>query len=299
MNNAPSRIGFTGVEDLGNGNKVGFQFEAGLNLEDGSPDDPFWQRNANVFIGGNWGTIKLGRQLTVSHITEGAYDLTGLANYSVMRNTYKVNGFVPRASDAIAYISPNFGGFTVAAAFVSKNDVEKQLIAAGGTGAGAKAVWDVGMMYANGPISVGAAVNNGLDNGKKNYHVGAKYSFGNFAVAASYHNGSSNANDWTVYDIYGNAVGVRESLRRGFSLGGQAKFGAFTATLDVTRDTKNEWTGRWGWNPMLAQWEWNNKKFTNVLLEGKYALSKRTFFYGAVLRLDGYTNWGLGLSHSF
>ena len=65
-------------------------------------------------------------------------------------------------------------------AFVSKNNL--------GTTSN---VWDLGVMYANGPLGIGASVNNGLDNGKKNYHVGAKYSFGNYALAASYHHGSS------------------------------------------------------------------------------------------------------------
>ena len=75
-----------------------------------------------------------------------------------------------------------------------------------------------------------------------------------------------------------------DSRRRGFSLGAGAKFGACTVTLDLTRDTKNEW---------------GTKKYTNGLLEAKYALSKRTFFYADFLRLDGANNWGLGINHSF
>jgi len=71
--------------------------------------------------------------------------------------------------------------------------------------------------------------------------------------------------------------------RRGFSLGGRANLGAFAVTLDLTRDTKN-----------LA-----GKKYTNGLLEGKYALSKRTFMYAAYLRHDGNNNYGLGVRHNF
>ena len=263
VNNGPSRVGFTGVEDLGNGNKVGFQFETGLSLADGSTDDPFWQRQANVFIGGGWGTIKAGRQLTVTHLTEGAYDLTGLANYSVVRNTYRALQIGARADAALAYISPNMGGLTAAVAFVSKNN----------TGLGHN-VWDLGVMYNNGPLGAGLSVNKGLDNGKTNYQLGAKYGFGSFTVAASYHNASNNFK----------LVGLPEGVRRGFSLGASANMGAFTVTADFTRDTKNEWGA---------------KKYTNGVLEAKYALSKRTFLYADFLRFDGTNNWGLGIHHSF
>jgi predicted porin len=35
------------------------------------------------------------------------------------------------------------------------------------------------------------------------------------------------------------------------------------------------------------------------VLEGKYALSKRTFLYADYLRLDGDNNYGLGVRHNF
>ncbi|MBR6976480.1 MAG: porin, partial [Ottowia sp.] len=150
-------------------------------------------------------------------------------------------------------------------------------------------VWDLGVMYESDAFNFGASANMGLDGGKTNYHVGAKYSFGDYAVAASYHHGTTDgferADPWFPV--------VPDRVRRGFSVGGQASFGAFTVTLDVTRDTKNEWSGSWSGTT------WTPKKYTNVLLEGKYELSKRTFFYGAVLRLDGNTNWGLGIQHQF
>ena len=143
-------------------------------------------------------------------------------------------------------------------------------------------MWDLGAWYNNGGLGVGASVNKGLDGGKSNYHVGAKYGFGSFTVAGSYHQSSADGGISLPYvDLLNPA---RELVRRGFGLGAQAKMGAFTVTLDLTRDTKNEWTG---------------KKYTNALLEAKYSLSKRTFFYADFLRLDGNNNWGLGINHSF
>ncbi|MBO7411960.1 MAG: porin [Ottowia sp.] len=293
MNNGPSILGLKGVEDVGGGNNIGFQFETGLSLEDGSAYEGdeygfggFWGRHANVYMAGDWGTVKLGRQPTVTHLTESVYDLTNLANYSVVRNTFRASGFPSRANSAIAYISPSMGGLTAAVAFASRNNDPY-----------ANNVWDLGVMYAGGPLAIGASVNNGLDNGKKNYHIGAKYSFGNnFALAASYHSGSTDGlrrvdRPWPV---------APDLIRRGYSLGAQARFGAFTVTLDVTRDTRNEWWSDRVWSDAgTGGWDWKRKKYTNAVLEGKYSLSKRSFLYGAALRLDGYTHWGLGINHSF
>ncbi|MFD1893194.1 porin [Ottowia beijingensis] len=256
MNNGTSRLGVRGVEDLGGGLKAGFQFESQLDLDNGAAASNFWARQANVWLGGNWGTVKLGRQFTPSYLAGSTYELTGAANYSVLSNTYNWAGIGSRANSAFAYVTPNFGGFSAALAYVTKTDLGAD-----------KAAWDLGLMYKNGPIGVGVSANK-FSTSKTNYQVGAKYNLGNFALAASY----TQASD------------VAKNVRRGFGLGGSANFGAFTATLDLTRDTKNEWTG---------------KKYTNGVAELKYALSKRTFVYGAFLRLDDTNNYGIGVRHNF
>lgn len=127
---------------------------------------------------------------------------------------------------------------------------------------GGNARWDANVVYDNGPLSAGLSANK-VRNEKTGYALGGQYRFGNYSVAASY---SDN-----------------RDLRRGFSLGGSTDLGPFALTLDLTRDTKNS----------------AGKKYTNGLLEGKYALSRRTFVYAAYLRLDGDNNYGLGLQHSF
>ena len=256
MNNGTSRLGVRGVEDLGGGLKAGFQFETGLDLDNGGSSGAFWSRQANIWLGGNWGTVKLGRQFTPSYLTTSTFELTGAALYSVLANTYKFAGIGRRANSAFTYMTPNFGGFTAGVAYVTKTDLAKP-----------KAAYDLGLMYANGPIGVGVSVNK-FSTSKTNYQAGAKYSFGNFALAGSYTQASNEA----------------KAVRRGFGIGGSANFGAFALTVDLTRDTKNEWTG---------------KKYTNGLVETKYALSKRTFVYGALLRLDDTNNYGIGVRHNF
>ena len=257
MNNGNSRIGVRGVEDLGGGLKAGFNFESGLDLDQGDTlgsGGGFWGRAANLWLGGGWGTVKLGRTLNPSFYGTAAWELTGAANYSVVTNTYNFAGSGPRNNSQISYKTPDFGGLSAEIGYILKPDN------------GNRAKWDMNVIYANGPIGAGLSVNKVKD-GKTNYGLGGKYNFGNFVVAASYSQAS-----------------VGDLRRRGFSLGGTATFGAFALTLDLTRDTKNELTG---------------DKYTNGLVEAKYALSKRTFIYGAFLRFDDTNNYGIGVRHNF
>jgi len=252
MNNGDSRLGVRGVEDLGGGLKVGFQFETGLDLDNGnSTSSSFWTRQANLWIGGNWGTFKMGRADAPSRNGVAAWELTGLANYSVVTNTYNHAGSGSRNNSQFSYKTPGgLGGFSAEVGYLAKADN------------GDRAKWDLNVIYANGPIAASVAANKQKDE-KVGYALGAKYNFGSFAVAASYNDS--------------------HRLRRGFTLGGTAKFGAFSVTADVARDTKNE----------------SGKKYTNFLLEGKYALSKRTFVYLAGLRVDSTNNYGIGVRHNF
>lgn len=270
MNNGTSRLGVRGVEDLGGGLKAGFNFESGLSLNDGTSNysgGNFWSRAANVWIGGNWGTFKMGRTLNPTFYAVAAWELTGTANYSVVASTYgfsSLNG--PRNSSQFSYKTPDIGGLSAELGYVFKDNLEFIDV---NTGEGANK-WDLNVVYANGPISAGLGVNK-IKSTKTNYTIGGKYSFGQFAVAASYN---------TL-----NAVSGTE--RRGVSLGGSYNTGPFTVTLDLTRDTTAKFGGV------------DAKKYTNGLLEGKYALSKRTFVYAAFLRLDSTNNYGIGLRHNF
>jgi predicted porin len=58
-----SRIGFKGTEDLGSGLKALFQLEAGFDSSSGAAEDRgAFTRKAVVGLGGNFGTVLLGRQ---------------------------------------------------------------------------------------------------------------------------------------------------------------------------------------------------------------------------------------------
>mgnify|MGYP001826463814 CR=1 FL=1 len=118
-----SRIGFKGSEDLGNGLKLVWKVESGVNVAGGgSSGGSYWTaRNAYIGLAGGWGTFLYGRHDTPLKMSTGKLDLFSdeLADYNATA------GFVDRrVDDAIAYISPSWGGLTLAGAVIPGGDYE-------------------------------------------------------------------------------------------------------------------------------------------------------------------------------
>lgn len=261
LNNGNSRIGFRGVEDLGGGLKAGFNFEQNVSLADGSTcnlttctagqtglDSDTFQRAANLSLMGGFGEVRLGRSLSTSFYSVASWELTGAANYSVVAKQFGFAGAGSRNDAAVMYFSPSMGGFTVGASTILKGNTAA---ATDPTKAGSK--YDLSLGYANGPLAASFAYNT-QDNGVQGYALGAKYNFGAFTVAGSYQSSENEATGATRAE--------------GFSLGATTNLGPVALTLDIARDTE--------------------AKDTDLVLEAKYPLSKRTFVYGVLLR-DGKT----------
>lgn len=105
-----SRVGFKGTEDLGNGLKAFFQLEqrfhldATANNEDG--DTGLAQRNSNVGLMGNWGTVKAGSFGSVHDDYNGYSEAGGMGwGNGVFAMLATVD-----ARNAVEYISPNMSG---------------------------------------------------------------------------------------------------------------------------------------------------------------------------------------------
>jgi len=288
-----SRVGLTGKEDLGGGLYAGFTFESGVNLANGAGGDggvaggALWSRTAILTLGSkSFGTVALGRNYTPGFDGVATYELTGLANYSVMANTYGFGGYPdPRHNAQIKYSTPSFAGASAELAYIPK--AQGGVVNDGVPNQSDR--WDFNLVYDQGPIKAAATINkanrtkntNGPNGNKASWSLGGSYTFGKtFALSASYHRANSAL-------IWQGAGVPRWGVRRyGFELGGSFFAGPFTVTLDLTRDTKNEVYG-------------TNKKYTNGVLAGKYNLSKRTYLYADYLRLDGDNNYGLGVRHNF
>ncbi len=160
--NRASRLGFKGSEDLGNGLKAIYQVEFGINLNDTnnnvlSNSDSITYRNTFVGLAGNWGTFLMGRHDTPMKISTGKLDLFAdtMADYN---GTVGFSDF--RADNVLAYISPSWSGFQLAAAVVPAGG------ATGGT-AGLNLnedsignTWSIAAIYSNGPFYASAAFEN-------------------------------------------------------------------------------------------------------------------------------------------
>jgi len=119
-----SRLGFKGSEDLGNGLKAIWKLEFQIAMADAdgvitgeSGNSLVKARNMYVGLAGGWGTFLYGRHDTPFKISTGRLDKFAdtLADY----NGPIGPGFQDiRADNAIAYITPSFGGLTIAAAIV-------------------------------------------------------------------------------------------------------------------------------------------------------------------------------------
>lgn len=254
MNHDDSMLGVEGVQDLGAGLHVGFNFETALSLKNGAAESDFWEKKSVLWLGGAWGRLQMGRDDSPTEEGIEAWELTEDANFSVVNNTF---GYVSGAdgestvNSQFSYTTPELAGFHATAGYTFQADND------------GAARWDANLIYAAGPLSASVAANHTRHH-QAGWAAGAKYEVAALTFAASW---SDN-----------------QGLRRGVSAGANARFGDFDVTLDLTRDTRNRLGA---------------KKYTNGLLSGNYALSKRTFVYAAYLRLDGRDNYGLGLQHSF
>jgi predicted porin len=154
-----NRLGVKGSEDLGNGLKAIYQVEFGVNFSSADNNIPSGNnggvsmRNSFVGLAGNWGTFLVGRHDTPLKISTGKLDLFAdtMADY---------NGTVGfddlRTDNTIAYISPSWGGFSLAGAVVAggsataigQQNINEDSIAG---------AYSLAAIYNNGPFFVSAA----------------------------------------------------------------------------------------------------------------------------------------------
>lgn len=129
-----SRLGIKGSDDLGGGLTAVYQMEAQVNSDTGSAgsggtNNPannqtsaanLFNRNTFLGVAGGFGTVVLGRHDTPYKMATRDMDMfkDSIAdNRSVMGG-----GHDARLSDVLAYLTPNFGGFTAAVAMVGGTD---------------------------------------------------------------------------------------------------------------------------------------------------------------------------------
>ena len=126
----PSRIGFKGTEDLGNGLQAFFVLENGFGPDTGTAGQGgrLFGRAANVGLKGAWGTLTLGRQVNMTFIAGMKADVMGPNLFSIS----SIDPYIPnaRSDNAIGYMGSS-DGFVLGATYSFGRDA----VATGGPAA--------------------------------------------------------------------------------------------------------------------------------------------------------------------
>jgi predicted porin len=211
-----SRIGFKGTEDLGGGLKAVFQFEAGVNVDDGSSGNGggnLFSRTAIVGLDGGFGRATFGRQLTPSFLVYNGSTAMGTMNGLADTSAALRLGTV-RESNSAMYTSPDFSGFrfralvaapearTQTESIESTSSIVNGLPAAGGyidtvtSEFKPSTTINLALNYANGPLGLGFGYEQG-----KNSTTQSIVSV-NPAVAAASSSTNEKVNTWNIGASY-------------------------------------------------------------------------------------------------
>lgn len=100
---SPSRLGFRGSEDLGNGWKVGFTLESGLAMDTGGLNQGarIFGRQSFISLGNAWGQFFLGRQHTMTFFSLLDADVLGASAHGLA----SLDSYLPnaRADNALGW----------------------------------------------------------------------------------------------------------------------------------------------------------------------------------------------------
>jgi len=171
--NVNSRIGFKGVEDLGDGLKATFQLEKRMDVATGKMKGVEWEGNSNVGLKhDDWGAIRLGRMNGIA--TENIRKFDPFYQYGVAGMIDSTQRGV-RRSKMLRYDSPDWAGFSFSAAYeLGRNMNDRSR--------------DVDGVYVTPKYKGTDEVREGHSNGYDNdgYQIGLNYKYGGFAATANY-----------------------------------------------------------------------------------------------------------------
>ncbi len=268
MFNNNSRIGFKGVEDLGNGLKAGFQLEAGFNSDDGS-DALAFKRQSEVNLSGNFGMVRLGNFYPESYYATSDYigmhnHETGSSSDQLYYDAAWFDGNLDgnRTGNKVAYRTPTFNNFWAEASVSLHEKANNPVVKVN------KNAYDLAANYNNGPLSLGA----GYSYWNSNYQAALRglYTFGQFTVGAYYQrNKDDNA-------ILGTGAGSRNNFRL------SAMYVLNASEFHVNVGRANKWSNV------------SDSAATQWTLGYNYNLSKRTKIYTYYTRI----NSGKGMDYS-
>jgi predicted porin len=334
-------LGFKGSEDLG-GMKATFQLEAGLDSTNGGTSanggpGTLFNRQSNIGLTGDTGTVKLGTQLSPFIAAAVAGFATGnqsffvpvlggsLAASATSSGANAIAGgtngfFIP---NAVSYTTPVMGGFQAsvltqlsanagAATVKQKNAWEKYTAFNATYNAG-----DLGLAFGyenNGALGAALDVVPGLRNdtgATKVYTVAANYTMGPLRLAGGYINhshdliGLKKIQTWHL----GAAYAVQENLTL------SANYASFNRPTGTVLGAAAAFVTNGGFLPTSLADIDVNKRQSIINFSAKYDFSKRTYSYATVSRATNgasslygtanqavnadSTGYGIGVGHRF
>ena len=276
--NATSRLGFRGVEDLGNGLKAEFVLEGQVNPDNGTAGGDnagfdFKRQSTVGLTSADFGTVRLGRALTASYNAVSRYDMFGTVGLgsTLAWNAFTANsveyGYANRANNMVSYYSPKFAGFGVGIDYgFGEQDQTRKARYMG-----------LGATYDNGPLSLGLGYdrqNNDLSatgtNDRKTWQLGGSYDLAVVKLAAFYKETE-----------YKQVAGSAKPKLKTYNLGVSAPVGA----AGVVKASYNNY-----------KWSEGSAKANQFSLGYVHSLSKRTALYGTYSYLKNKNGAALGLN---
>jgi predicted porin len=297
-----SRFGLRGTEDLGGGLKAVFQFEAGVNIDDGSSGNGggnLFSRTAMVGLEGGFGRVTAGRQVNPAFGVQAAGQVLGTMNgyIDAAASVIPAAGGV-RSSNSVMYTTPDFGGLKVTALVAAAEDKGNALNAAGtsNTNTNNKPGMSLGLNYANGPLYLGfgydvrknatstntvatGVVTATAENKVDQWVVSAAYDLGMIKPFFSYTQAKT-----TIAALAGGVTSADAGKEKAYTLGFTApmgsgllfaEYGNSKTTIGTSTDTTAGVTVNNLLNTSIAG------KETGYSLGYRYSLSKRTFVQAA------------------
>jgi len=258
-----SRIGFKGMEDLGDGLSAVFLLENGYNVDDGSinstPGGLLFGRQAFVGVKGDFGIVKLGRQSNPLFNTLVNYDPFNNGLAGDFARVFSIGGGPSgrRIDNSIVYGTPEMGGFVSELIYGMGEQ-------AGDTSKGRQMGFSAG--YINGSLSfqVAQLVANSITTpvvSTKNSMIGGSYDFKKVKL-------------YSMYEINKTDASTAAVNTRDWLLGVSAPFGASTVLASYI-DHKNK---------ALA-----DSDSRQIAIGYTYTLSRRTDLYTSYSRLSNET----------
>jgi predicted porin len=211
-----SRIGFKGVEDLGDGYKVAFTLETGYCADSaaGAPNfctgsNQFMGRQAHGDLTGGFGAIVAGRQYSLGYSNLTTIDPFGTGYAGQVNNLVDPSG--TRVNNSVHYTTPSFGGVT-ASGEVALGETTGNWKAGRETGASVN--------YASGPIYGGLSYYhldnaNGIGTQRQNVLFGGSYDLGVVKIHGLVQKGSGHPTTGSRVDVLDLMGGVTVPLAGG------------------------------------------------------------------------------------